>query len=222
MRVATIGRPVALLLTGLLVAPPAFARTVRCESPSYRYHYCSVRTYGDVHLERELSFRSCQHGRGWGYDQRGIWVDRGCRADFEVDDGHRGSYSGYDYDDDHDHDHGSKGTAVAGVVLGAAIAAAIIASKNRSRTDDRDVVPNWLVGRFEGYNTQQHADVALQISPSGSVTGVLPGGEQVEGTYSNGHISMTGVEFDVAQTGSGFTLTQRDDALNVTVYHRDR
>ena len=65
-----------------------------------------------------------------------------------MDRGHRGYYSGYDYDD---HDHSS-------------IAAAIVASKNKNRQDDRDVVPNWLVGRFEGYNTGQHADVAMQVS----------------------------------------------------------
>ncbi len=26
----------------------------------------------------------CQQGYSWGYDQRGIWVDHGCRADFQV------------------------------------------------------------------------------------------------------------------------------------------
>jgi hypothetical protein len=111
---------------------------------------------------------------------------------------------------------------VAGVALGAAIAAAIVASKNKNRQDDRDVVPSWLVGRFEGYNTEQHADVAMQVSPSGTVTGYLPAGQQVHGSYQDGRMAFGGVEFDVEKTGSGFTLTQRDDRNNVVVYHRDR
>jgi fermentation-respiration switch protein FrsA (DUF1100 family) len=218
--VLSTARPVAALLATLLAVPPAFARTVRCESRNYRYAYCPVPTYGDVSLRREFSFSACQYGRGWGYDHRGIWVDRGCRAEFAVDEGHRGRYSGYDYDD---HNHGSKaGAAVAGVALGAAIAAAIVASKNKNRQDDRDVVPNWLVGRFEGYNTEQHADVAMQVSPGGTVTGYLPGGQQVRGSYQDGKMAFGGVEFDVEKTGSGFTLTQRDDRSNVVVYHRDR
>ena len=215
-------RPVAAALVVLIAAPPAFARIVVCESRDYRYHYCAVPTYGNVSLKSEMSKSSCRYGRGWGYDHRGVWVDRGCRALFTVDEGQRGRYSGYDY---YDRDHGSSskaGTAAAGVVLGAAIAAAIVASKNKNRQDDRDVVPNWLVGRFEGYNTEQHADVAMQVSPSGTVTGFLPGGQQVHGSYQDGRVVFNGVEFDVEKTGSGFTLTQRDDRNNVVVYHRDR
>jgi hypothetical protein len=218
-------RPVAVALAVLLAVPPAFARTVRCESREFRYNYCPVQTYGNVTLRYEMSRSSCQFGRGWGYDHRGIWVDRGCRAEFAVDEGRRGSYSGYGgyggYD--RDRDSGSKaGAAVAGVALGAAIAAAIVASKNKNRQDDRDLVPSWLIGRFEGYNTEAHADVAMQISPSGTVTGYLPGGEQAHGTYRDGGVEFSGVLFDLEKTGSGFTLTQRDDRNNVVVYHRDR
>mgnify|MGYP001045600451 CR=1 FL=1 len=223
--VLSTARPVATALAVLLVAPPAFARTVRCESRDYRHTYCPVPTYGDVQLRSERSRSACHYGRTWGYDHRGIWVDRGCRADFAVDEGRRGSYSGYGgYDSyDRDRDSGSKtGAAVAGVALGAAIAAAIVASKNKHRQDDREVVPSWLVGRFEGYNTEQHVDVAMQISPSGAVTGYLPGGQQVYGSYRDGRVAFSDAEFDVEKTGSGFTLTQRGNRDNVVVYHRDR
>jgi Protein of unknown function (DUF3011) len=37
-----------------------------------------------VRLVRQRSDTDCILGRTWGYDPRGIWVDRGCRADFEV------------------------------------------------------------------------------------------------------------------------------------------
>jgi hypothetical protein len=218
-------RPVAVALAVLVAVPPAFARTVRCESRDYRYSYCSVPTYGDVRLQSELSRSACHFGRSWGYDHRGIWVDRGCRAVFAVDEGDRGRYSRYDYyDRDYDRDRGSSktGAAVAGVALGAAIAAAIVASKNKNRQDGRDVTPSWLVGRFEGYNTEARADVALQVSPSGTVTAYLPGSQQAHGSYRDGRMDFAGVLFDVEQTGSGFTLTQRDDRSNVVVYHRDR
>jgi len=226
--VLTTVRPVAVVLATLFVVPPAFARNVTCESRDYRYTYCPVPTYGDVQLRSERSRSACYYGRSWGYDHRGIWVDRGCRADFAVDEGRRGSYSGYGgyrdygYDDRSRHDGSKAGAAVAGVALGAAIAAAIASSKHTNRQDDRDVAPNWLVGRFEGYNTEQHVDVAMQVSPSGAATATLPGGQKVYGTYRDGRMVFDGVDFDVERTGSGFTLTQRDDRNNVVVYHRDR
>ena len=83
-------RPVAVALAALLAAPPAFARSVRCESRDYRYTYCRVDTYGDVRLRNEWSRFSCHFGRSWGYDHRGVWVDRGCRAEFAVDENRRG------------------------------------------------------------------------------------------------------------------------------------
>jgi hypothetical protein len=223
--ILSTARPVAVALAALIAVPPAIARSVRCESQDYRYRYCPVPTYGDVQLRNERSRSACYYGRSWGYDHRGIWVDRGCRADFAVDEGRRGSYSGYGGYDSYDRDRndGSKaGAAVVGVALGAAIAAAIVAGKNKNRQDDRDVAPSWLVGRFEGYNTEQHVDVAMQVSPSGTVTAYLPAGQQAHGSYQDGRMVFGGVEFDVEKTGSGFTLTQRDDRNNVVVYHRDR
>jgi hypothetical protein len=34
-------------------------------------------------MERQLSSQPCEEGRSWGYNERGVWVDRGCRAVFE-------------------------------------------------------------------------------------------------------------------------------------------
>jgi len=214
-------RPMAVALATLLAAPPAFARSVRCESRDYRYTYCRVDTYGDVRLRSEWSRFSCHFGRSWGYDHRGVWVDRGCRAEFAVDENRRGSYSGYNYDN---HRSGNDKAAVAAgaVVLGAAVAAAIVASKNKNRQEREDEAPNWLVGRFVGYNTVYHADVSLQVSPTGTVTAFLPEGQRVYGAYRDGRVDLSGTEFDVERTGSGFTLTQRGDATNVVAYHRDR
>jgi len=35
-----------------------------------------------VRLTNQRSGSPCVQGQTWGYDGRGIWVDRGCRADF--------------------------------------------------------------------------------------------------------------------------------------------
>jgi hypothetical protein len=37
-----------------------------------------------VQIQRKLSDSPCIQGSTWGWDRQGIWVDRGCRADFLV------------------------------------------------------------------------------------------------------------------------------------------
>jgi len=93
-----VGLVRALLLVFLVVASAqASASTgfVNCDSISYRYQYCSVNTQGRVAMIRENSSGNlCRQGRGWGYDDNGIWVDRGCRAQFSYgrDDGGGGNW----------------------------------------------------------------------------------------------------------------------------------
>ena len=62
-------------------------RRITCASDDGRRHYCPIRTEGAVRMVNQRSGSPCIQGRTWGYDRRGIWVDRGCRADFVV--GHR-------------------------------------------------------------------------------------------------------------------------------------
>jgi hypothetical protein len=38
----------------------------------------------DIQLNRQISGSACIEGQTWGTDNRGIWVDRGCRAEFRV------------------------------------------------------------------------------------------------------------------------------------------
>lgn len=61
------------------VAPSAL---VRCESRDNRRHYCPVETDGGVRLAHQLSSARCVQGSSWGFDARGIWVARGCSAEF--------------------------------------------------------------------------------------------------------------------------------------------
>jgi hypothetical protein len=79
------------------IAPAAHANAgfITCESTGYKYNYCGVRTQGRVIMMREISTGNlCRQGRGWGYDDNGIWVDRGCRAEFSYgrDDGGGGAW----------------------------------------------------------------------------------------------------------------------------------
>jgi hypothetical protein len=60
------------------------AQVISCSSDDKRRHYCNADTRGRVRLVRQRSESPCRQGYSWGYDQRGIWVDRGCRADFQT------------------------------------------------------------------------------------------------------------------------------------------
>lgn len=64
---------------------------VRCESDKGNLRRCAADTRGGVRLSRRLSRTDCVLGRNWGYDAGGIWVNGGCRAEFEL-----GGYGGYD------------------------------------------------------------------------------------------------------------------------------
>jgi hypothetical protein len=57
---------------------------VTCSSDDMGHRDCRVETRGGVRLVRQRSEAECVFGRTWGYDRHSIWVDRGCRADFEV------------------------------------------------------------------------------------------------------------------------------------------
>jgi hypothetical protein len=60
---------------------------VRCESHGGNYQVCPVdlRRDDSVRLINRLSSADCREGRSWGWSRDGIWVDRGCRADFVVE-----------------------------------------------------------------------------------------------------------------------------------------
>lgn len=60
---------------------------IYCASDNGRRNVCPTDTRNGVQLVRKRSDASCDYGRSWGYDRRGIWVDRGCRADFQISGG---------------------------------------------------------------------------------------------------------------------------------------
>jgi len=64
--------------------PPPPGATVTCSSNDGKRNYCAVYTGRGVQLIKQRGGSPCIQGQTWGYDGRGIWVDRGCRADFRV------------------------------------------------------------------------------------------------------------------------------------------
>jgi len=62
--------------------PPPPGGTITCSSNNGRYNFCSTWTGRGVRLVNQRSGSPCVQGQTWGYNNKGIWVDRGCRADF--------------------------------------------------------------------------------------------------------------------------------------------
>jgi len=72
---------------GHSVAEPGgteMGRTITCASENGRRTTCPVDSTGGVQLVRQLSDTKCKEGSSWGQDKSGIWVDKGCQAEFVV------------------------------------------------------------------------------------------------------------------------------------------
>jgi hypothetical protein len=64
---------------------PGPDRMITCSSTDYAYRHCDVSTWGrHIYVQRQISKTRCVRGDNWGVDWRGIWVDRGCNAQFAV------------------------------------------------------------------------------------------------------------------------------------------
>ena len=139
---------------------------ISCDSIGYRYKYCDADTQGRVSLVREVSTGNlCQQGRGWGYDNRGIWVDRGCRGIFRY-----GRDGGGGRSDD---------AAIAAGILGAfALGAAMGSSQQQAAPPppapppppaDTTRPPAWAVGSYQAYDPDSGDIVQLVVDGGGRV-----------------------------------------------------
>ncbi|MET0755301.1 MAG: DUF3011 domain-containing protein [Pseudoxanthomonas sp.] len=113
----------SLALATAFALPAAKAETITCESRNGSYQSCPVDTRGGVVLSHQLSSQGCWQNDTWGYDRNRIWVNNGCRAQFEV--GGRSS-------------SGNKDNAVAAAVVVGLVGAAILASNKNKRDHDND------------------------------------------------------------------------------------
>ncbi len=129
---------------------------VRCESTDRGYRHCPADTRDGVKLRRQLSKNVCRYQDSWGFDRRGIWVDQGCRAEFELYTGR----SGGDGKPKKDKDNTAAivGGAVALGVLGAIIA-------DNDKDDDQAERPRRLVRcESDGDYRLCRADVRNRVS----------------------------------------------------------
>lgn len=80
-------RHALVLMVLLALSKTSFAdEYLTCESQKGRRSYCDINPAqgAEVRLSRQLSDSPCDEGYTWGKDSRGVWVDRGCRAEFSV------------------------------------------------------------------------------------------------------------------------------------------
>lgn len=197
-------RAVALVAGATLVPawPAAADETLRCGSRGFGYRYCRAYTDGRVRLVRQISLARCRQGDSWGYDNRGVWVDRGCEAEFRV--GRDGGGS-------------SKGENIAaGAAVGLALAAIIAASRERHKQED---VASWTVGTFRGFDSVENADVEVTITPGGSVDG-RAGEKEFTGRFESGRLDAGRYRFRVERSGNGFMATDENDSSHRVTFRR--
>src|SRR5579871_778728 len=57
--------------------------TIVCSSDNGQRRYCKADTSRGVRLIRQVRGFGCRPAT-WGYDARGVWVDRGCQGEFDL------------------------------------------------------------------------------------------------------------------------------------------
>jgi hypothetical protein len=191
------------------VSPVAWASrgSIRCESRNYSRNFCRVDTENSVTLRRQLSSAPCQRNRSWGFDNRGIWVDRGCSADFDFG---RGNNSGSG-------NNNNNGAAIAAGILGALALGAVIANSNEQNTQPappppRPVSPQrppaWVVGTFNAWDPEFRSTVILDVIGDGRVFLRDQVGRQInQGAFRDGMVYWNnGQRSWVAREGPGVML----------------
>jgi hypothetical protein len=180
-------------------------RTIRCDSWGHQYRYCPVNTDGRVEMVKQHSRTSCYEGESWGYDPRGVWVDRGCSADFRV---------GSD-------DRGRNRKLAVGALVGLAAIVALAAARNKQQADQAasQEVAAYAVGEFRGVDEVEHTDVELSILPGGSVKGHA-GANEFTGTFKDGRLQAGRHVFKVERSGNGFLATDEQNPQHRVAFQR--
>ncbi|GAA0905325.1 hypothetical protein GCM10009552_11570 [Rothia nasimurium] len=61
------------------------SKGLSCASYENAYRRCEVDgRLLKVRLRERLSVSECEYGRSWGWSRHSVWVDKGCRADFDI------------------------------------------------------------------------------------------------------------------------------------------
>jgi len=100
----------AIAFPGSASAQRARSFDLKCSSDDGGLQQCGTpfSDISNVEMLRQVSGSPCIQGQTWGFDARGVWVDRGCRAEFRVyGEGDRDHRDDRDYRD-RDHDRGDR------------------------------------------------------------------------------------------------------------------
>lgn len=212
-RLAARGTLAAMLFSLLPVPAGADDREIRCESNNGRYRYCRIDTDNRVTITRQLSNRRCVLWENWGYDKRGVWVDRGCRGEFRV--GRDGGLSG--------------GQAAAiGAIAGAVILGAVIANKknNNDKDDSRrnSSLPDWAGGTYRGYDSGWNGDIELTVYETSAIEGFVVGrdSDRFTGRFEKDRLFLGPDEFKVKADGDGFVARHVRDSKREIRFRRVR
>ncbi|MFG6428374.1 DUF3011 domain-containing protein [Roseateles sp. LYH14W] len=145
----------------VLPGPAAAEETLGCDSRSFSYRYCRADTDNRMELLRQRSLIDCREGRYWGHDRYGVWVDRGCPADFRVG------------RNDHHDRHKTVGSGVA--IVGLATLTALVSSRKQQARQGRPGVrrypPPWVISVV-------HSAFAAPATHERSNSGRAPGRSQ--------------------------------------------
>jgi hypothetical protein len=167
MRLSGSNKIFSCILMAVLMASFAIQavaqQDLRCESRNLARQDCPADTRGGVSLRYQYSSEGCYLNDTWGYDNNGVWVTNGCRADFTLGTPPPGS-------DEEQAGSSTKDKVIAGAVIGG-IAAAIIAAavSNNNKNNDPNTV--YCASDNGRYNTCQagrfrYAEMARQRSGS--------------------------------------------------------
>jgi hypothetical protein len=91
---------IAAMCTTIVAVPvtaPAQAlgtQVITCESYNHGLRECRIPAGSRVRILAQLSAAECRENVSWGVDRDHIWVDRGCRARFELTSWRRGRAGG--------------------------------------------------------------------------------------------------------------------------------
>jgi len=197
---------VALVVLALIVptAPPAWAArgTIRCESRNNNRNFCRVDTENNVSLRRQLSNAPCTRNRTWGFDRNGIWVDRGCRADFD-----------FGRSSNNSRNNNNNNAAIAAGILGAFAIGAAIGGSQTPNTPPPPVVaparpPSWAVGTFTAWDPDARSTVILDVVGDGRVFLRNDRGQAIsQGSFRDGSVFWrNGSRSWLAREGPGVLL----------------
>lgn len=208
--------------------PTLAADKIDCESRHGRYKFCSIDTDGKVELTNEFSRDKCREGRSWGYEDKGVWVDRGCSAQFQV---------GRERDK-----HKDRKAAIAVGVVGLAALAAMAASHAREQeaqqqeAQQQEVQQNepqqyqpehrrgsyrWNVGDFVAYDSRLGTVVKITVQADGAVAAYSRRGDKV-GNFQGNFMSIGDTRFRVERMENGFLATGQSDTSYQLRFERQR